>query len=240
VCKSNLRQIYQAGLMFATDHHGFMQFAGKANGANSAAPADIGDPSETDYTYYDDTAGRRPVPFPVALAPYLGSKIRLDSAADMVSDFENPSCTARRIFTCPAQAEGITPGTTVSDEAGWYGPRLSISYAYNEGVLGYEQNSDRRFRGQYARAHPATDIFFMTDAVPRSETQGSEYIAWFPPDTGRYTLADIYDEGDGGLLYTQFDFPRHHSRINVAYFDGHVDTLIMDEDDLQHAVVLPE
>jgi prepilin-type processing-associated H-X9-DG protein len=240
VCKSNLHQLYQAGLMFASDHHGFMQFAGKANGAPSAAPADIGDPQEIHYAFYDDTAGRRPVPLPAALAPYMGSKIRTDSAADIETDFESPNCLARRVFTCPAQI-GMTPGQTVSDEAGWYAPKLSISYAYNEGVLGFENNSDHRLRGQFSKAVPSSEVFFMTDAVPRSEENSSEYIAWFPSDSGRATLGDIYSNSDGGtteVMDTQFDHLRHHGKMNVVYFDGHVDTLEIITDDLERAVIL--
>jgi prepilin-type processing-associated H-X9-DG protein len=245
VCKSNLRQIYQGGMMFASDHHGFMQFAGKANGANSAAPADIGDPQEMHYAFYDDTAGRRPVPLPAALAQYMGSKIRTDSAADISADFESPNCLARRVFTCPAQIE-IRPGQTVSDEAGWYAPKLSISYAYNEGVLGFEKSPDvqinnHRLRGDFTKAVPSSEVFFMTDAVPRSEVNSSDYIAWFPSDSGRATLGDIYSNSDGGttdIMDTQFDRLRHHGKMNVVYFDGHVDTLEIFAEDLQRAVIL--
>jgi prepilin-type processing-associated H-X9-DG protein len=245
VCKSNLHQIYQAGMMFASDHHGFLQFAGKANGANSAAPTDIFDPQEIHYAYYDDTVGRRPIPLPVALAPYLGSKIRVDSAADMTTDFESSSCLARRVFTCPAQLEMI-PGQTVSDEAGWYAPRLSISYAYNEGVTGFENSTDiqistHRLRGQFSKAIPSSEVFFMTDAVPRGGVDSSFYIAWFPSDSGRSTLGDIYSNSDGGttdVMDTQFDHVRHHGKINVVYFDGHVDTLEIISEDLERAVIL--
>ncbi|HEY1684937.1 MAG TPA: type II secretion system protein, partial [Tepidisphaeraceae bacterium] len=217
VCRSNLRQIYQAGIMFATEHHGFMQIAGKINGA-AATPSDMGDPQQTAYAYFSDQGAPRPEPFPIAMGPYLGSKIRSDSSDDLVADFQSATCLARKVFTCPSQHD-VPLGTTVSGETdGWYGPKLPISYAYNEGVLGYEYQSQRRWRGQFSKAQPSSDIMFMTDALPRDET-GSYYIAWYAPDTGRWTLADALDE-TGYDMADQFDKFRHQGKMNVAYFDG--------------------
>lgn len=239
VCKSNMRQIYNASLMFAAEHHGFMQLAGKANGADSGAPADIGDPQETHYAFYDDSVGRRPIPIAAALAPYLGSKIRADSAADILTDFESPSCLARRVFTCPAQIN-MWPGATISDATGWFGPKLPISYAFNEGVLGYMQDSDHRLRGQFSKAIPSAEVFFMTDALPRTGENAFDYLLWFPSDSGRSTLGDVYSNADGGnteVMDTQFDEVRHQGKINVIYFDGHVDTLEILPEDLERAVI---
>lgn len=243
VCRSNLHQIYQASLMFATEHKGVMQIAGKMVDAN-ATPEDIGDPQQTLYAYYTDKDSpesmQRPMPLPTALALYLGSRLRTDSGEDLVADFENPTCGARKVFTCPAQFDQITLGTTVSGQNdGWYGPRLPISYAFNEGVLGFENGSDRRLRGRYINAKPSSEVLFMTDAVPRTDPQQSAYIAWYPSESGRYTLADALDD-EGMAMYQQFDLSRHHGKINVAYFDGHVDALYINDTDLQHAAILSQ
>ncbi|HWB53075.1 MAG TPA: H-X9-DG-CTERM domain-containing protein, partial [Tepidisphaeraceae bacterium] len=140
--------------------------------------------------------------------------------------------------TCPAQTE-VPFGTTVSgDVDGWWGPKLQLSYAYNEGVTGWIQDSDRRFHGQLSKVHHSSEIFFMTDALPRTEEEQSDYIAWFPSDSGRSTLAEQYS--DGSFLQSQFDEFRHQGRINVVYFDGHVQSLVLYPEDLVHAVMLAQ
>jgi prepilin-type processing-associated H-X9-DG protein/prepilin-type N-terminal cleavage/methylation domain-containing protein len=237
VCQFNLHQIFQASVMFAADHQGYIQIAGKMNGT-SATPADMDDPQKTRYVYFEDDGAPRPAPLPVALAPYLGSKIRLDSRDQLVAGWGDTACVARRVFTCSSQMD-VPFGQTVSgDLDGWDGPKLQISYAYNEAVTGWVENSDRRLHGKFSKVHPASEIIFMSDAIPRTGDGGSDYIAWFPNDAGRYTLADAYS--DETYLRSQFDEFRHQGRINVVYFDGHVQFLWIAPEDLQRAMLVAQ
>ena len=132
------------------------------------------------------------------------------------------------------------PGATISDATEWFGPRLSISYAFNEGVLGYMQDSDHRLRGQFSKAVPSAEIFFMTDALRGLEKMCSIIYSGFPATAGVSTLGDVYSNADGGdteVMDTQFDPARHQGKINVIYFDGHVDTLEILPNDLEQAVI---
>jgi prepilin-type N-terminal cleavage/methylation domain-containing protein/prepilin-type processing-associated H-X9-DG protein len=238
-CQSNLRQIFQAALACSIDHSGYVQVAGSVNGQNFVSPVTLDDASEKRYLWYDDDGVRRPAPMQAALAPYLGNKhVRLDSAANLLADIDQG--IARKIFSCPAQIEPL-PGLMIgSFGIGWFGPLVPTSYAYNEGLMGFEGNSPHRLRGHLSKAHPSAEIVFMTDGVPRDESDQA-FIAWYPSEEGRCTLADVYTRKGGAGLPSQFDLFRHpRYRMNVVFCDGHVDSLVINERDLERGVLLNE
>jgi prepilin-type N-terminal cleavage/methylation domain-containing protein/prepilin-type processing-associated H-X9-DG protein len=240
VCQSNLHQIMQAGLLMASEHHGYIQVAGQMAGVPTTTPAGLDDSDETRYVYFDDQGIRRPVPIQIALAPYLGSKIRLDNAADMLADWQSSNCMARRVFTCPSQADIPTADIIDGGNDGWTAPQIATSFAYNEAITGFIENSARRLRGQFAKATLSSSILLWTDAIPRAQ---QSYAAWYNHVTGRLSLADALDPapapdgnpntGDPG----QFDYFRHHGRMNVVFLDGHVESLVINSGDLQRALI---
>jgi prepilin-type processing-associated H-X9-DG protein len=239
VCQSNLRQIFQAALQRSVERRGYVQVAGSMNGLWTVTPASLDDADEKRYAYYDDEGQRKPAPLQAALAPYLGRKnVRLDSAANMLADID--AGVLRQIFTCPAQLE--PPGGMMIAGGGWFGPRVPTSYAYNEGLLGFEVHP-RRLRANLTKARPASEMIFMTDAQPRSEPNGQDFIAWFPPPDGRCTLADCYTNADGTYaagVASQFDQLRHPNfRMNVVFCDGHTEAMAIKPAELARAVVLP-
>jgi len=81
----------------------------------------------------------------------------------------------------------------------------------------------------------------MCDGLPRSEGT-HPFNAFFPSVAGRCTLADIYTDnhGQGGLgMFSQFDMLRHPKwRMNVVFCDGHVESLVINERDLVHGVLV--
>jgi prepilin-type N-terminal cleavage/methylation domain-containing protein/prepilin-type processing-associated H-X9-DG protein len=239
VCQSNLRQIMQAALVRSIEHGGYVQLAGSINFQSETTPASLDDADEKRYLYFNDEGERRPAPMQAALAPYLGNKsVRLDSAANMTADLTQG--IVQKIFTCPSQQEPEPSMMIGNIDGNWSGPLLPCGYAYNEGLMGFEK-TPHRLRGNLARARPASDIVFMTDAVPRRETNATPYIAWFPPPQGRCTLADIYTFMPECGMASQFDLLRHpRFKMNAVFCDGHVQTLIINDRDLEHGVVLAE
>jgi prepilin-type processing-associated H-X9-DG protein/prepilin-type N-terminal cleavage/methylation domain-containing protein len=239
VCQSNLHQIMQAGLLMASEHHGYIQTAGQMSDVPTTTPAGLDDPDETRYVYFDDAGIRRPVPIQIALAPYLGSKIRLDNAADMLADWNNSNCMARRVFTCPSQLE-VPIATIIDGTDGWTGPLIATSYGYNEAITGFIENSDRRLRGQFGKANSSSEIILWTDAIPRAP---QSYAAWYNHVPGRLSLADALDPApapDGNANAgdpAQFDYFRHRGRMNVVFLDGHVESLVINSEDLQRALI---
>jgi prepilin-type processing-associated H-X9-DG protein len=192
--------------------------------------------------YTDDDHIRRPAPLHAALAPYLGQQnLRLDSTANMVADLENSIVT--RLFHCPAD-EAFAPGVMIgSFSAGWFGPPLPSSYAFNEGILGFEANNPHRLRGNLAKARPPTEIVFMGDGLPRGGNPA--FIAWYPTGAGKSTLWNAYThtpgtEGESRAgLPSEFDSSRHpRFRMNIVFCDGHVESLVMNQYDLPRGVLL--
>jgi prepilin-type N-terminal cleavage/methylation domain-containing protein/prepilin-type processing-associated H-X9-DG protein len=237
-CQSNLRQIHQASVARSLEHGGYVQIAGSVNLPGGLTPATLGDASEKRYAYFDDGSVRRPAPMQAALAPYLGQKnVRLDSAANLTADLSHG--IVEKVFTCPAQGEPEQAQMISNISAGWFGPLLPCSYGYNEGLMGFEE-TPHRLRGNLARARPASQIIFLTDAVTRRDGP-NPFIAWFPFAHGRCTLRDVYFYIAGCGMRSQFDLARHpRDRMNVLFCDGHVDTLHINERDLEHGVMLAE
>ena len=240
VCQSNLRQIFQAALNRSVEHHGYVQVAGRMNGVLFVTPAALDDSDEKRYAYYDDEGVRRPAPLQVALAPYLGRKnVRLDSADNMLADID--AGVLRQLFTCPAQLD--PPGGMMIAGGDWFAPLVPTSYAYNEGLLGFEIPSTHRLRANLTKARPAAEIIFMTDGQPRTESNGGAFIAWFPTPEGRCTLADCYTNADNTYMAgmsSQFDQLRHPNfRMNVVFCDGHTESLTIKPADLERGVLLP-
>jgi prepilin-type processing-associated H-X9-DG protein len=145
----------------------------------------------------------------------------------------------QKIFTCPAQSEPEQAQMISNIGVGWFGPLLPCSYAVNEGLMGFEE-TPHRLRGNLAKARPASQIIFMTDAVPRREGT-NPFIAWFPRAQGRCTLAEVFIYIAGCGMRSQFDMARHpRDKMNVVFCDGHVETLHINERDLERGVMLAE
>ncbi len=244
-CQSNLHQIFTAALQRSMGHAGFVQLGGSVNDVDDLTPQTVDDPNETRYVWYIDDAGKkRPAPLQAALAPYLQrGGVRLDSTAHLVADLEDG--VMRRIFHCPADMQeqsGVTVGCIPID---WLGPSCHISYALNEGILGYEANSPRRLRGNLTKAHPSSEVIFMGDGLPRAV---GDYICWFPFPEGRCTLAHAFTfispgplQPDRAGLPSEFDLLRHpRFRMNAVYCDGHTESLVISELGLQRTLLLAE
>jgi prepilin-type N-terminal cleavage/methylation domain-containing protein/prepilin-type processing-associated H-X9-DG protein len=238
-CQSNLRQIHQASLARSIEHGGYVQIAGSVNFQTETTPASLDDADEKRYLYCADEGQRRPAPMQAALAPYLGQRnVRLDSAANMTADLSHG--IVQKIFTCPAQLEPEPSLMIGNIDADWSAPLLACSYAYNEGLMGFEK-TPRRLRGNLSKARPASEDIFMTDGVPRRETSINPFIAWFPPPQGRCSLADIYTLMPECGMASQFDLLRHpRYRMNIVFCDGHVEAMIISEKELSRALVLAE
>ena len=237
-CQSNLRQIFHAALMRSNDHGGFLQVAGSVNFITEVTPRSLDDSEEKRYLWFNDAGVKRPAPMQAALAPYLGQRdVRLDDAQNMAADLDKG--VLRKIFSCPSQDEPQPSMMIGSYDINWFGPLIPTSYAYNEGLMGFE-GTPHRLRGNLAKARPSSEFVFMTDAQPR--TEGTEpFIAWFPQPLGRCTLADIYALVPETGIASQFDLLRHpRYRMNIAFCDGHVESLITNEKDLQRAVIVAE
>jgi prepilin-type processing-associated H-X9-DG protein len=124
-------------------------------------------------------------------------------------------------------------------------------YAFNEGLFGFHYNpryATRRFSGNIAKQHHADQLVLFSDAqasatpayaILRDFHYG--WICWRPAldSTGPVTLADAFLNNGRATSADMFDKPRHRLRINVAFADGHVKTMGINEPDLRQAFLLP-
>jgi prepilin-type processing-associated H-X9-DG protein/prepilin-type N-terminal cleavage/methylation domain-containing protein len=128
-CASNMRQIGLACFSHATDHHGYMPYAGplmdptvaNAGTVDTPTPAALHDSSMGRYDYYNhnpSNVGTMVMPLEAALGPYLGETVRSNNITDLCIDLGvndtggtplGPSAggawpAVRRVFTCPADS----------------------------------------------------------------------------------------------------------------------------------------
>lgn len=226
-------------LMNANDHRGYFPLAGNTFGIHDATPYYMNDPNQLIYTYFTDTSGPRPAPLPVALAPYLGATIRTDSAADLVTDYNNSQLL--RIFTCPADVDQVQSGNYQvakwigSNNSGWLGPELATSYGFNEAVFGWCDSGKgqlvghSRCRGEISRIPDPADVILMGDASPRGGNDG--WISWADSST-EMVLLNYYQGAAGGTSASDaelFDPNRHYGVMNILFADGHGESDLMPE-----------
>jgi prepilin-type processing-associated H-X9-DG protein len=221
-CLSNLRQIGQAALQHANEHRQHIQIAGNLAASGSATPENLGDAAMVKYSYYQEITVFRPLPLPVALAPYVGQKIRTDDRVVMSADMD--SGPIAELFTCPSQGrENIDPGWIVNDGL-WHAPPVRSSYIINEDTLGYSLAPFHpRARGNLARIGGASEVMMMADGKPPPAPAVAKWLGIhaFEP---KMTLADLSDPGLAQAVYN-LDLPRHRDRMNVLFMDGHAETV---------------
>jgi prepilin-type processing-associated H-X9-DG protein/prepilin-type N-terminal cleavage/methylation domain-containing protein len=127
------------------------------------------------------------------------------------------------------------------------GPNASayIDYAYNEGLFGYHFDplyKSRRLRGSTMSLKRSAETVLFADAklrakpaYPMLSDQKAPWIAWTPAleSLGIVSLADAFEETPNVAFPGQkamFDLTRHGGKMNIAFVDGHVDSLQIAKD----------
>jgi prepilin-type N-terminal cleavage/methylation domain-containing protein/prepilin-type processing-associated H-X9-DG protein len=229
-CLSNLRQIGQASIMFANEHHQHLPLCGEVFASGGFTAAGMGDPHQENDTYYNDGGILRPTPIQAGLAPYLGQRVRYDSAANMQQDCSVG--TVRRIFTCPSDVHGDDPnyrGLMVAGQGGSPAtPLMYTSYAYALGSVGWGDPGDNsgvighhRARGLLTRIVHPSDVIMLGDGQRRTEF-ADPTMSFFDhaPTT---TLYDCYTFNNAGTP-SVFDLIRHKGNMNILFCDAHGET----------------
>jgi prepilin-type processing-associated H-X9-DG protein len=209
------------------------------------------------------------VPFPAAVAKFLGHKnlpfnnwTELEWALNGKDGvWENFICPGSDIEHLPwtVDANGQTSyppnqGMMMLVNNSWYDIAAWSSnsdYALNEGIFGFHTSplyANRRLAGNLSRVREPSRTMFFSDARRRPEaptfwaTDG--WIVWTPSlfTPGRVVLADALPyPGRRQILESasMFDRTRHRNRMNVAFADGHVETLEIKPAALMNVLVLP-
>jgi prepilin-type processing-associated H-X9-DG protein/prepilin-type N-terminal cleavage/methylation domain-containing protein len=229
-CLANLRSMAQAAHMHAQEHRGYMPIAGWQSPTQlgvGAVPEGLNDRNRTKYMYYYDRGNGfwRAIPLPAALGHYMGIKLwdREIGSDQYLHDDVLSSDAARAPFQCPSQdPDAVRPGSTCGDDHFGNGTDVYMSYVFNAEFLGRLINGWGRETpaGRLAAVRRPAEVFLFADGVRSSAPWGYAVIDAYSEDE---TLGD---EIVGGTQY-QFDFPRHRNRVNIAFVDGHAETLAL-------------
>jgi prepilin-type processing-associated H-X9-DG protein/prepilin-type N-terminal cleavage/methylation domain-containing protein len=267
-CASNLRNLVQASHMHAQEHVGYMPLAGELSPSPGTpwgnAPPGLNDVLRKRYSYAlapDSSVSVVVAPLPGALGPYLGvTDLPWDNWREFDDKLNAPDGVWRR-FTCPESnahekpklrpddpndTNWVDQGMMIALFGAWWG--TNSDYVMNEGVFGFHHDSryeNNRMAGKLARVRRSSEVALFTDGVPRKApaTPGLPigWMTWTPSlaGTGAATLGDAFDNTGRASSPDSFDRIRHTKRINVAFVDGHVETVPMSRDELDKVYLVP-
>jgi len=234
-CLSQLKQIGTAFAIHAHEHDGYIQIAGVINPLIPATPDGLGDSRMRRYSYYTDNGVQRPMPIAASLSPYLGRRVRDDSAANLGADQTAPDSVLRRMFTCPGEVNPMLGVSLRSNYGGvkFINPSMYSSYAFNETLLNWKTFTYNGVNLEALRGHmtafrqpsrtvlacdqfvqggnPAVLSYFLLSASTKGATMGQ---AWFGQNTA---LPDK----------KSFDPIRHRGRMNWLAADMHAESALL-------------
>ncbi len=251
VCASKLRQMVIAANLQALDHQGYYPLVGGMPN-NGPQPPDLNDFYSTKYSYVSVTLGqftRALAPITTTLGAVMGSKRGiLTSTATIINGqvYLDESGWIRN-FLCPSQAasQDELPGRIICAA----GNPVSVcwtdqqSYVYNEAVMGVNDTYGR-LRGLSTQIHQSARTFFAIDGLGGATNHYPGTSITIPMVTiynkqknHSATLADALAGTYAGDPQN-FDLIRHQGKVNVACFDGHVETRNITAKDLEGIYVL--
>jgi prepilin-type processing-associated H-X9-DG protein len=176
------------------------------------------------YLYTTDNDGRwRPLPLPAALGHYMDLRPLLkDAEGPQLLDGVLKSEAVLRRFTCPSQDPAtIRSGCVLADDPNGLWPLVRMSYVFNATVLARRiEPWGETPAGKFERVKSPSTVFLFADGGALEGFFGYGILGSRPDQT--QTLYDYWSR-----VSAQFDHARHRNRINVAFVDGHAETLML-------------
>jgi len=224
--------------LHAADHHGYMPLLGGLSSVHDdRSPAIYNDPLKRKYTYYFDelmtseglTGVDVPAPLSAALGKYMNLSVDLSSRKKLLADFQDERIY--RVFTCPSDANPPAPASTVSFDDSRRTPDEVTSYLFNWNFLGAGGGMDlaRVAAGQVSKVRRPSEVFLFADGKRGSDPCVAYQVACYSDAFWYGTLFDYWSKGggdpSGAPQHPKFDYGRHRKRANVAFVDGHVETI---------------
>jgi prepilin-type processing-associated H-X9-DG protein len=237
VCVAKIQQAVTVTANHALSHHGYAPLAGLL-AVPQTNPNGLDDPYRIKYDYLSfGVVGVNDalICFTAALARDLGDPriVTATSVADLNVIHADPDSFLKH-FRCPSQTLNIsvvhTEGLYVRDASSFPGQviywRQTQSYMYNEAALGWN-DAVSRARGQLARIRHHSQTMLMADGVAGDPARvglgfGLATVynkVAFSPVSLADALAGNTKAGDP----QNFDSLRHRGKVNIGFFDGHVE-----------------
>ena len=257
-CEAKMREILAMAENHSLTHHGFLPLVGALKPVE-ITPDGLNDSLRGKYDYLS---------FPISFPPYNDiDNMLMCFPAALSKDFGDPRIGQAhsigdmniaqldprgflKFFRCPSH---------LPDPGPLYGPSLyfhtsstigepsiawleSQSYVYNEAALGWDDTMNRS-RGQLARIRSQSQTMVMADGVGGNASRlqfGYTFSTFYNKiPTGPVTLADALAGNAKAGDPDNFDKLRHRGRMNVGFFDGHVETRNISGNDLRNVYLIP-
>jgi prepilin-type processing-associated H-X9-DG protein/prepilin-type N-terminal cleavage/methylation domain-containing protein len=252
-CAARLHGMLIAAQIHVTDHKGFYPLAGVLPGME---PQELDDPYSMKYSYtsYQFYRFQRMIaPITISLASEMTSSNGiLSQSNEAIGAAETDEGGFIKNFLCPAHATSISELSRQQEmlyssppDFAWYWQQQS--YIFNEAVCGWgESDVYGRLKGCAAVIHQPARTMFAADgfggevAEPRlvmitGMPMATLYnIATSPP----VTMADALTGNGRAGDFENFDMKRHRGKINIGFFDGHVETRSITKADLTSVFLL--
>jgi prepilin-type processing-associated H-X9-DG protein/prepilin-type N-terminal cleavage/methylation domain-containing protein len=236
-CASNQRQLTMAAMMFANEHQGYIPTCSDDKWAK------MNDPSRTHFVYRSGGGGAYVKDWASSLIPYLGGQES--------DDFINAASDKTKVFRCPADKwlDDSSPGyALINNVLGGYAPisygiNADIASLYDASGIGRFGLSDvvsvwngplisgfRRPLGcKLSNVYQPQDVLLFADCGTRPHDGSSNLLDW--NDALYYTTnfnpngPTLHDIMLTSWLRNRLPLGRHGNMINVAFCDGHVETV---------------
>jgi prepilin-type processing-associated H-X9-DG protein/prepilin-type N-terminal cleavage/methylation domain-containing protein len=250
VCMANLRGMVQAAHLHAADHKGYMPIAGIIDVRQGDALRVAGDGARQHYMYYTDeqvrppSRDRVPLPLTAALGYYMKHSVRFENRDALQASLDSE--LLRRHFTCPSSQQTLTGATFFIghlDYQNWHPPVEASDYVFNGWALAW--NYDRR-DSPYFAAGGNLKMFRRPEKVMlfgdgkgswigqgfENGVLGGRRVFYIYPSIGECpTLYEAWfawaRNGSANIDKIWADHTRHRNLMNVAFVDGHVETIQM-------------
>jgi prepilin-type processing-associated H-X9-DG protein/prepilin-type N-terminal cleavage/methylation domain-containing protein len=247
-CAAQIQQILSLVHNHAVTHDGYLPLAGILS-VSQTNPSGLHDPLRNRYDYVNFAPfgiTDALMCFSASFAADVGDN-RIQTAQS-INDLNVAQLDPRgflRIFRCPSHLSDPGPligsalfmGNPSTVVGSWLAWLESQSYIYNEAALGWD---DQYARGQIARIHIPSQTMLLADGFGGNPTRtyyGFSTLFNKTP-TGPITLADALSGDNLAGDPQNFDSMRHQGKMNIGFFDGHVETRYVSTHDLANVYLL--
>ena len=264
-CAAQIQQILGLVENHVATHRGYVPVAGILN-VPSINPSGLNDPTQSKYDYLSigGIGTNTPLCFTASFASDLGDPRILN--AQTVDDLNMAQLDPRgflRVFRCPSHLPEpgplwgpllylAVPPADSSGNIAWQSWNESQSYIYNEAALGWDDSLGRG-RGQLSRVRLHSQTMIMADGLGGSANRVTALNLLSGGSVPNLTMSTVYNKVSSGPVTLadalagngkagdpeNFDTLRHRGRMNIGFFDGHVETRNISANDLSNVYLMP-